>query len=818
MRNFILGLLTTIIIFLFMPVQRFAAQTGKRISRLTILLNYDGSQPDFDGLVWTTDGIRPNLKAWGLEEKREALFDKGSLAWSISGTFSVASLELPESPDEFYLLRIGPLTLAPGDEISFILPFVSIDYERVKPAPDNLQALISPGSLFTRIPSNILGVTYAGGTGRTIIVEIPFSPIRKQIHLTITPVIGQMLLGYIDSFRLSGSVTYSDIHDYDEFIQRCHNDPSSLLLYRYGTADLLYALDSPPQYNFGLNPIYQFKPTYLLVNTKLISCYFDSGSGKVFTSFDGRAIKKPEYSKPYPEAWEKFDTADFNTQVKIGSEQSGRHAYELRFGDIVLAPRDVLTVTLMSSDIREVSPMPTRYEFSQGNNPKIVYEGPRRFPIEILYFPDSALVFHQIPTILRSLVHHSIELSLPLLNISGGVSTTKILVILALIVLAGGTLIRVPRLAKFIKLLGWSMAALVLFYGVYGSYGLLILAVLLYIRESNSRDDLIRNCAAIVLILAGVYIDNQATRLYALLIDVDLEITPVTPLIYLVLGLAFFALFAYPRARFERLFSRAQLPLVIVFFAFATFDVLQKSLLGFALIAAGIVFLMARLTPSKDIEYVEGIKRLEIVLSSRLVPIGFVLMIVFAAQNGLRNASAILETRCVWSPALPPLLLIFSILQGLLAITISFIVLYPMIPFKAGYLKSVTFAAFLTLIFLVGTASDARMVLFYESLVTGRFIYYIGVPLLIGVYFDIIDYMNTERRKLEAEGKPVAMFTIQQAASMYLKQVQGLISTVGAIASLIAPGAYAFFAGNPIVTTYFDILEKFISISLAAGP
>ncbi len=51
---------------------------------------------------------------------------------------------------------------------------------------------------------------------------------------------------------------------------------------------------------------------------------------------------------------------------------------------------------------------------------------------------------------------------------------------------------------------------------------------------------------------------------------------------------------------------------------------------------------------------------------------------------------------------------------------------------------------------------------------------------------------------------------------MYFKRLQGLIGTVGTLASLVAPGAYALFSGTPLVTTYFDIIGKLATISLGA--
>ena len=117
---------------------------------------------------------------------------------------------------------------------------------------------------------------------------------------------------------------------------------------------------------------------------------------------------------------------------------------------------------------------------------------------------------------------------------------------------------------------------------------------------------------------------------------------------------------------------------------------------------------------------------------------------------------------------------------------------------------------------MVGTGADDRLVSTFESLIVGRLVYYVSVPLLIGLYFDIVQFMRAEDERQTAEGKSAAPLTIEQAAPMYFKRVQGLIGTVGALASLVAPGAYALFAGTPLVTTYFDILGKLAAVSLGA--
>jgi hypothetical protein len=118
------------------------------------------------------------------------------------------------------------------------------------------------------------------------------------------------------------------------------------------------------------------------------------------------------------------------------------------------------------------------------------------------------------------------------------------------------------------------------------------------------------------------------------------------------------------------------------------------------------------------------------------------------------------------------------------------------------------------LIFVIGTASDDRLVTVLNTLIVGRLVYYLSVPLLIGVYFDFDRFNREEQARQMARGKPSQAITWKETVPIYLKQLQGLVGTVGSIASLVAPGAWAFFAGAPLVTTYFDILDKLLKLTL----
>lgn len=791
-----------------------AAQVNGRIIRLTVLFDYARGAVEVDGTVTTPDGIRPDLSVWGFAETLPSWQDADH-NWNVHGSIGNAQIVAADE-NGVYHLQIKPLTLAPGDQLTLKIPFVNLDYARIDSPPDNLQLLTSPNLPPDLLPS-LLGLQYSGASGRTINLDIPFTIVRKQITLQATPLVGEMLLGRTDSFRISGHVVFDGLTDYGEFNRHCANDPASRVQYRYRVADLLFALDGLPIYNSGLlSNAYQFKTNYLLTSVDLASCQFDTKRGRVEANFSGRAFAVANASSPLPPTWMPADKADAN-QSATGL---GENAYELRFGNVVLAPGDVLTVTVPATEIHNVQPPPTRYLFSRDGTPEIAYEGPARFTLRITYVPQPELFLHQIPATARALLQ-SVEVALrPLLDPPGAPLTWALLMV-GLVFLAARRFAP-GRAALVIGGIGWALAALALYFGLRGAFGLLTLAVLVYVDSLNDRKNfaagLTRAAFALALILAAMYIDHQSESIFTLLTTLQLESTPVTPVIFLLLGVALAAVMAFPRAQICSLFPRVNNAVVLVLIAFAAFDVLQKSLLGLAIIGLGMLYLARRTAHTGDrMHGTEIVYRVKSIWKSRFVPLGIVVMILFAAQSGLQSTTAVLGSSLgLLGSVLMPILLLISIVQGFLATGALFIMVYPVLPFKAGYLKALSLALFLLALFMVGTGADDRLVSTFESLIVGRLVYYVSVPLLIGLYFDIVQFMRAEDERQTAEGKSAAPLTIEQAAPMYFKRVQGLIGTVGALASLVAPGAYALFAGTPLVTTYFDILGKLAAVSLGA--
>jgi hypothetical protein len=788
------------------------AQGSARTLRLTILLDYADTAKaavELDGTV-QGDKNRPDLGAWGITETRAPWYDTESELWYVHGTLQRARLTPPDASG-YYHLATGPITLAPGDALILLIPFVNMDYQHITPPPTE-SPLESPLVTQLDAPPGLIGLKYHVDSAQVLELDIPFVPFSKQITLSLTPLFGEMLLGRAGSFRLSGQVIFDGLRPYAEFRQHCQNDPVSPF-YRYRVADLLFALDSPPVLNSSfLSRIYQFKPVATVVRAELTACTFDSNRGRVEATFSGRAIASSS-SAQFPPDWLKADTAEIHRQVKI----PGGRQYEVQLGNITLAPGDSLTVTVPMAQLRDVKPGPARMNYSQGHTAEIVYRGPLNAPLQIVYQPEPGLILGQLPTMARAMTRPA-EAALGRFNDSRGAQLTWGVLLAGMAVLAIEFQLRHSRLKAILGGLGWVLAAIALLYGLRGVFGLLALAVLIYLRTTRDpgRQSSVwaSGLAGLVLILAAMALDGRAENLFAVLTTLELETTPLTPLIMFVLGLTLAVLLLRaPRAQPEAVAPNANLAMIIALVVLSTFDVLQKSLLGLVALIMGVAYMA--LAQRKFLSTEEIGRRLRLAWHSRIIPAGVILMILFASQNGLQSTTAVIGSSLgLLSPLIVPMLVFLSIAQSLIAIGLLFIVVYPILPFKAGYLRAVTFGGFLMLIFVVGTASDDRLVTVLNTLIAGRLVYYLSVPLLIGVYFDFDRFNREEQARQMARGQTRELATLKETVPVYLKQLQGLVGTVGSIASLVAPGAWAFFAGAPLVTTYFDILDKLLKLTL----
>jgi hypothetical protein len=139
-----------------------------------------------------------------------------------------------------------------------------------------------------------------------------------------------------------------------------------------------------------------------------------------------------------------------------------------------------------------------------------------------------------------------------------------------------------------------------------------------------------------------------------------------------------------------------------------------------------------------------------------------------------------------------------------------FVLVYPFLPTPSGYIKATFFAVFLFLVFLFGIGTDDRLMASLSNILVGRVLYYFSVPLLIGLYIDIHEFMQKENKRLTSEGKEKEPISFRAASSMYLKNLQSLFGTLAGILSLVLPSLYAFSASQPVLVTYFDLLEKLV--------
>jgi len=190
---------------------------------------------------------------------------------------------------------------------------------------------------------------------------------------------------------------------------------------------------------------------------------------------------------------------------------------------------------------------------------------------------------------------------------------------------------------------------------------------------------------------------------------------------------------------------------------------------------------------------------------------------VFALVNDLSSTYAN-EMQIRISPLLTPiaipLLAFVSVFLAFTSTALLFVLVYPLLPSTSGYMKATLFAVFLFLVFLFGIGTDDRLIASLPNILVGRVIYYFSVPLLIGIYIDINEFMQNENIRLTSEGKDEKAVNFQTAGSMYLKKLQGLMGTLAGIFSLVAPSIFALVANQPVIMTYFSLLEKLVLLPI----
>jgi hypothetical protein len=207
-------------------------------------------------------------------------------------------------------------------------------------------------------------------------------------------------------------------------------------------------------------------------------------------------------------------------------------------------------------------------------------------------------------------------------------------------------------------------------------------------------------------------------------------------------------------------------------------------------------------------------RRFKLAFGSRVVPVAMIVLIAFAVVNDLSSTYGNEIQLSIWpllSPIVIPLLATISVFLAFTSIALLFILVYPFLPSSAGYIKATLFALFLFLVFLFGIGTDDRLIEVLPRILIGRVLYYLSVPMLIGLYFDINEFMQKENKRLSSTGAEKKSLTFQSASNMYFKNLQGVAGTLVSILSIVAPAVYAFISSEPIIVTYFDLIRLLLS-------
>jgi hypothetical protein len=579
-----------------------------------------------------------------------------------------------------------------------------------------------------------------------------------------------------------------------------------------------------------LSPIYQSKPTLMGLRTELTACEYDQANnvGQVEAVFTGKTRAIDPDPAFFPQELRDADLPDGNYSFDPPQRFSGVNGYEIKFGKIILTPGDSLTITVPHAHIQvdSLTPFPDNLIHlnteDASQQTQIVYMGPAAFELSLPYVAQSGLYVSQFPAFIRpgvSSLEEQFEDLLPL-----GSWLTWIMLGMGLLLLL---LSRILLTGKWLAIPGWLLMAVGLFYGVRGSFGLLSIAIALYLSHSslfkNPQEVAQKTFKALVsfaLIVLAIYVDSEGNTIFQGLSE--LELSPLTPLILMMLiGAIFLVLYGKPRD--AEIFTSSDLPTLVLFLAvLALYDAFNKSLLALLILFAGILYVSARAirgaTPRVKRENLDTFgkdlqSRLNLVFRNRIIPVAVIVLIVFAIVNDLSSTYANemqIRISPLLTPIVIPLLSFASVFLAFTSIALLFVLVYPFLPTPSGYLKATFFAVFLFLVFLFGIGTDDRLMASLPNILVGRVLYYFSVPLLIGLYIDIHEFMQNENKRLTSEGKEKEPISFRAASSMYLKNLQSLFGTLAGILSLVLPSLYAFSASQPVLVTYFDLLEKLV--------
>ena len=729
-----------------------------------------------------------------------------------------------------YHIWFDPVMLPPHRRLELSFPFVALDpaQVRLQPEPSDEDGVKKSRSPFSH---------EAGEAGQRIdTFYIPFQHIQKKIDLTLTPLAGEALAGNSNGLRLSGKVEFSSLTVFQTFRDYCLDPASTPAHPDFRRTHLLNVLDFSPFSGIsGLPPRYRYQPTRLALRTELVRCQYDTANriASVEAFFFGKVFPSRQGGKELPKELQEFLYPDGNYGYDLDPDHAGLEAYQIKLGKIVLGPGDSLAITVPHTQVlvESISPPPHDLIFSAHGRAQqpvsMVYYGPAAFELKLLYQTEMQLYLYQFPAILRPGLLW-VESQFGNLFPFPGFSLTWVILGVGLVFLA---LSRWTENVRWLAALGWLLTAVGLYYGVRGSFGLLCMALIFsvsQIRYTNwtreNRAALIRRLVAglagFMLVTLGVYLDGQGALLFQGLSAHDL--TPLTPLVFLVLvGALLWPLFGWEKSKS---LTRSELPVLILFLAvLSLYDAFDKSLLALLILLTAGLYILHDTLPEKGGTTLrnkrrfgtELQKRWNRVFRNKTVVLAILVLMVFAVVNDLPRIFA--------SPiqvSLPPLvaflvipfLVFVSVFLTFSSIALLFILVYPYLPFERGYQKALVFALVLFLVFLFGIGTDDRLIEFLPNLLIGRLIYYLSMPMLLGITFDIYEFMERENKQLSAQAGKKQEVTFRAAAGLYLKNFQGVFGTLAGIVSLVAPAVYGFFSSQPVIVTYFGLLQKLMLI------
>jgi len=823
-----LGAILFLLFFGFRPNQAAAYQeTGGRKISLTLIPNYVDQSIRFDGSIeFGSAFTNPNPSGLPLLIEHDWMDINNN--WNFLGVVEGGRIEFDQE-DEMYHLILGPVTLEPGDQIGFILPFVNLDYDQIDPLPDEPDR----GELTLRQLSNRFSFR-AGDAPREIRkIDIPFKPITRQIDLILTPLIGESLVLDQGSFRLSGKAHFGAITNFIEFGRFCQNTTSRIRYGDYRVANLLTMLDTPTYSGFnGLNPVYQFKPTTVALRSELINCQFDrdEGIGQVEATFSGRVFGLGQGSHLFPDELRSTDFVDGNFPFSPTILFKGVQGYEIRLGRILLRPGDVLNIRVPRVQIQadSLDPPPNNIvnldPEGTGSGLQLTYFGPAEFELFLPYVPQTELYGGQFPAILRpsAMVVESRVGSLSLNSRSyaaWGILAAGLFLLL---------LSRYIKASLWFALPGWVLISISLYFGLRGSFGLLCLAVFVWLGQflkwgtaSKNRLDTLKRIGlallALFVIALAMSFDRDGTEIFRGLSTSDLS--PLTPLILIGTIVLLLLVLYFRKLKDMEAFHAPDLPVLILLLSvLCLYDAFDKSLLALFILLVGGWYLSRRQRAGETDTFGKDLrKRFQLAFHNRLILFSILILILFALGKDLSSTFANeihISVAPYLAPLVIPLLAVVSVSVSFISIALLFVLIYPYLPTETGYIKASLFALFLFLVFLFGIGTDDRLIASLPSILVGRVIYYFSVPMLIGISFDINDFMARENERLAQENKENESIGFTAAGRLYFKNLQGLVGTLTGILSLVAPSLYAYLASQPVFVTYFSLLEKLVLLPI----